>query len=67
MSQAQYCKALVEDRTIFFELSAGQLYGQGAQTVPIYWEEEGQGFSGEMDLADVLELTIEEDTLPIEE
>jgi len=61
-----YCQALVEDRTIFFELSPGQLYedtGSG-DLVPICWEVEGQVFSGEMSLDDILTLDFQPEKNP---
>jgi hypothetical protein len=60
----QHCRAIVEDRTIFFSLSTAQFYGEGDQVVPICWEVEGQVFVGEMDLADVNELDILSETHP---
>lgn len=58
MSKVQHCRAIVEDRTIFFELTAGQFYGEGQQEVPIHWEVEGQVFIGSLELPDVLNLEI---------
>lgn len=54
----QYCQALVEDRTIYFELTPAQLYEDNGSDdlVPICWEDEGQVFSGEMSLEDILTL-----------
>jgi len=61
MSKVQYCKAQVEDRTIFFELTPDQIWSQGwrNETVPIHWEVEGQVFTGELLLKDILSLDIQ--------
>lgn len=58
MSKVQHCRAIVEDRTIFFELTTAQFYGEGQQEVPIHWEVAGQVFVGSLDLPDVLSLEI---------
>jgi len=58
MSSVQHCRAVVEDRTIFFEMTAGQFYGQGQDPVPIHWEVEGQVFVGELSLEDINSLDI---------
>lgn len=59
MSKVQFCKAQVEDRTIFFELAPSQFYGQGKQEVPIHWEDNGQVSIGEMSLEDIMTLDIQ--------
>jgi hypothetical protein len=64
-SSVQHCRAVVEDRTIFFEMTAGQFYssqeslhGEGTDPVPIHWEVGGEVFVGEMSLADINSLDI---------
>jgi hypothetical protein len=57
-SSVQHCRAVVEDRTIFFEMTAGQFYGEGTDPVPIHWEINGEVFEGEMSLADINSLDI---------
>ena len=59
MAKVQHYQAVVEDRTIFFELTAGQFYEKGEQTIPIHWEDKGQVFVGEMMLQDVFSLDIQ--------
>jgi hypothetical protein len=60
----QHCRAIVEDRTIFFSMTTAQFYGEGDQKVLICWEVGGEVFVGEMDLADVNGLDILSETHP---
>jgi hypothetical protein len=59
MSNVQYCCAVVEDLTIFFELTSGQCYGEGTDLVPIHWVKDGQVFEGELLLEDIITLDIQ--------
>lgn len=54
MAQTHF-QTVVEDRTIYFELSASDQY-QGNKMIPIHWEESGQVFVGELALDDLATL-----------
>jgi hypothetical protein len=54
-----YCKAVIEDRVIFFSLTNEQMYSSPESSIPIYWEVQGEVFVGELSLEDISTLDIQ--------